>query len=70
MLLHRLGLPKGSWKRRDKPKRSERTTDRLVALYTAAGVEFTNGDAPGVRLRRKDQGGVIPGDKLTAENDT
>jgi transcriptional regulator with XRE-family HTH domain len=24
----------------------------IVAAFTAAGVEFTNGDAPGVRLRR------------------
>ena len=44
--------------------------DRLQALYSAAGVEFTNGDAPWVTLRQTNQHGVIAGDKLTAENDT
>jgi transcriptional regulator with XRE-family HTH domain len=29
------------------------TMARLTAALEAAGVEFTNGDAPGVRLRRR-----------------
>ncbi len=28
------------------------TVDVIVRAFEAAGVEFTNGDAPGVRLRR------------------
>jgi hypothetical protein len=28
------------------------TADKIVAAITAAGVEFTNGDTPGVRLRK------------------
>jgi transcriptional regulator with XRE-family HTH domain len=30
-----------------------RTIDALQTALEAAGVEFTNGDAPGVRLRKK-----------------
>lgn len=30
----------------------ERTTDAVRAALKAAGVEFTNGDQPGVRLRK------------------
>jgi len=29
-----------------------RTADALIAAFHAAGVEFTNGDQPGVRLRK------------------
>lgn len=29
-----------------------RTIDALKVAFASAGVEFTNGDAPGVRLRR------------------
>ncbi len=35
------------------PNVSEATRDQIVAALEAAGVEFTNGDAPGVRLPRK-----------------
>jgi transcriptional regulator with XRE-family HTH domain len=31
-----------------------RTIDALRAALEAAGIEFTNGDQPGVRLRKKD----------------
>jgi len=30
----------------------QRTLDRIVRTFADAGVEFTNGDAPGVRLVR------------------
>jgi len=30
----------------------DRTLDDLIAAFHAAGVEFTNGDQPGVRLRK------------------
>jgi transcriptional regulator with XRE-family HTH domain len=35
-----------------------------------AGVEFTNGDAPGVRLKPAGAGKVIPGGELNSTNDT
>jgi len=35
----------------------------------AAGVEFTNGHEPGVKLRRLAAEGGIPPDQLNAEND-
>ena len=38
----------------------ERTVEAIQRALEAAGVEFTNGDQPGVRLRRRD---------LNAEND-
>lgn len=31
----------------------ERTLEAIQAVLEAAGIEFTNGDAPGVRLRAK-----------------
>jgi hypothetical protein len=31
----------------------ERTVDAIRSALEAAGVEFTNGDQPGVRLRKK-----------------
>jgi transcriptional regulator with XRE-family HTH domain len=31
----------------------ERTVDAIRSALEAAGVEFTNGDQPGVRLRRR-----------------
>lgn len=31
------------------------TREKLLSALHAAGVEFTNGDAPGVRLRKTDQ---------------
>jgi transcriptional regulator with XRE-family HTH domain len=37
-----------------------RTIAALRAALEAAGVEFTNGDAPGVRLITKRDGGVEP----------
>jgi hypothetical protein len=38
-----------------------------VAALEAAGVEFTNGGQPGVRL--KGPGGTIPAEQLNASND-
>jgi transcriptional regulator with XRE-family HTH domain len=32
----------------------ERTVDAIRAALEAAGVQFTNGDEPGVKLRKKD----------------
>jgi transcriptional regulator with XRE-family HTH domain len=43
--------------------------DALVRALEAAGVEFTNGDAPGVRLRRERETEGIRPDELTADND-
>jgi transcriptional regulator with XRE-family HTH domain len=34
-----------------------------------AGVEFTNGDQPGVRLRKSETSKSVPVDKLNASND-
>jgi transcriptional regulator with XRE-family HTH domain len=34
----------------------DRTLDDLVAALEAAGVEFTNGDQPGVRWKKKGEG--------------
>jgi hypothetical protein len=42
------------------------------AVLESAGIEFTNGDEPGVKLRkipRGDAAASIPIDKLTSEND-
>ncbi len=51
------------------------TTDKLRAALEAAGVEFTNGDAPGVRIRSDAKGtarevdeGLRSG-RLTTKND-
>ena len=41
----------------------------VVAALEAAGVEFTNGSQPGVRLRSPTADKAIPPDELTAEND-
>jgi hypothetical protein len=42
----------------------------VVAALEQAGVEFTNGDAPGVRLRRAGpKPASIPLEDLNAEND-
>jgi hypothetical protein len=35
-----------------------RTLDDLQSALESAGVEFTNGDQPGVRLRAKERGGM------------
>jgi DNA-binding transcriptional regulator YiaG len=40
----------------------------VIAALEKAGVEFTNSDQPGVRLR-KSSGGSIPGEQLNAAND-
>jgi hypothetical protein len=34
----------------------ERTVEAIRAAIDAAGVEFTNGDQPGVRLKKKGEG--------------
>ena len=43
----------------------------IIATLEAAGVEFTNGDQPGVRMKRATGGGpdAIPRDELNASND-
>lgn len=42
----------------------------IRAALELAGVEFTNGDAPGVKLRKRDLGATtIPLEDLNAEND-
>ena len=44
----------------------------MQLAFEAAGVEFTNGDEPGVKLRRtprSDPAASIPIEKLTSEND-
>jgi hypothetical protein len=46
--------------------------NNLTAMKTAlerGGVEFTNGDQPGVRLRKAETSKSIPIDKLNASND-
>ena len=45
------------------------TVAAIRAALEAAGVEFTNGDAPGVRLRKSATGTTIPLEDLNAEND-
>jgi predicted transcriptional regulator len=45
------------------------TVDSLQRALEAAGVEFTNGDQPGVRLRKTETSKSIPIDKLNASND-
>jgi len=45
------------------------TVAAVVAALEAAGVEFTNGSQPGVRLRSPAADKAIPPDELTAEND-
>lgn len=44
-------------------------TAAIRATLEAAGVEFTNGDAPGVRLRKSGAGAFIPIEDVTTEND-
>ncbi len=56
MLAEKAGVPVEAIKRlerMDGPLRTaeEGTLDALQAALEAAGLEFTNGDAPGVRLR-------------------
>jgi hypothetical protein len=41
----------------------------IRAALESAGVEFTNGDAPGVKLRKRAPGATIPLEDLNAEND-
>ncbi|WGJ13775.1 helix-turn-helix transcriptional regulator [Methylocapsa sp. D3K7] len=44
----------------------------VCAVLELAGIEFSNGDEPGVRLRktlRGDSAASIPVEKLTSEND-
>lgn len=44
----------------------------IRAVLELAGIEFTNGDEPGVKLRRSPRGdpaASIPIEKLTSEND-
>ena len=43
------------------------TVQVLARALEAAGVSFTNGGEPGVKLRAL--GGIIPADKLIASND-
>ena len=44
------------------------TMDKLQRILEAAGVEFTNGGQPGVRLKASG-GGTIAADELNASND-
>jgi transcriptional regulator with XRE-family HTH domain len=47
-----------------------RTFDDIQAALEAAGVEFTNGERPGVRLRKQPSGPTsIEADNLNASND-
>jgi hypothetical protein len=45
-----------------------RTLDDIQSALEAAGVEFTNGDQPGVRRKAKARGGMFVED-LNASND-
>jgi hypothetical protein len=45
------------------------TVRKVQSALEAAGVEFTNGDAPGVKLHKRDPGATIPLEDLNAEND-
>jgi transcriptional regulator with XRE-family HTH domain len=46
------------------------TLEKLQAALEAAGVEFTNGGEPGVKLKAKPTGpDAIPPDELNASND-
>jgi transcriptional regulator with XRE-family HTH domain len=47
----------------------DRTLDDLLAALEAAGVEFTNGDQPGVRLRKISPQESIQSEDLKASND-
>ena len=48
-------------------KLTQADLDAIQAALERAGVEFTNGGQPGVRLRAP--GGTIPADQLNASND-
>ena len=55
-LAERAGLSMPTVKRvesEDGPKVSDEARQKFKAALEAAGVEFTNGNAPGVRLRKK-----------------
>jgi transcriptional regulator with XRE-family HTH domain len=45
------------------------TVAAIRRALEAAGVEFTNGGQPGVRLKARNPGGTIPADELNASND-
>ena len=46
------------------------TVEKIVGALEAAGVEFTNGDQPGVRLKnQRNQPGSIDAEDLNASND-
>jgi len=50
----------------------ERTIEAIRRAFESAGVEFTNGDAPGVKLRKgpiADPSASIPVRDLNASND-
>jgi transcriptional regulator with XRE-family HTH domain len=47
----------------------DRTIDAIRHALEAAGVEFTNGDGPGVRLRKTPRQESIPNEDLNASND-
>jgi hypothetical protein len=43
--------------------------DAIRRALESAGVEFTNGGQPGVRLKARNPGGTIAADELNASND-
>ena len=45
------------------------TVAAIRRALEAAGVEFTDGGQPGVRLKARNPGGTIPADELNASND-
>jgi transcriptional regulator with XRE-family HTH domain len=46
------------------------TANKIIAVLESAGVEFTNGGQPGVRMKRTAGGpDAIPRDDLNASND-
>ena len=45
------------------------TVRKVQVALEAAGVEFINGGQPGVRLKARNPGGIIPAEELNASND-
>ena len=68
-LAQKLGVPVATIKRMESGGApvSDEIRKRAKETMEAAGVTFTNGGEPGVKLRAA--GGIIPPDKLNASND-
>jgi DNA-binding LacI/PurR family transcriptional regulator len=45
------------------------TLEKIRRALEKAGVEFTNGNQPGLRMKAVNPGGTIPAEELNASND-